>query len=169
MNLLDLERLTPPNVNNDRFPVWRVAISEPHREGADSPLKTSFENPDTATFNPVDLDLATGRPGFCSSTVISGLRITHHRPAWDRTRNRVFYNRANMPATIPAGTLAVVGPRPITIIGSQPDPDDTDKTLPALQRITLNHTAGRGDAQDRQPDRRNRKAGRRDHGRCGPA
>ena len=145
---LDLGRMSvEQGVGNVRYPVWRIAISEPHlndREGGSNFWQLRNSNPDTASFDARDttIDLppaATHDPVQLDRVIWLGNRPENVPPA-PRTPESgyVYWNRARVAPLLEPDRYAIVGPREATVIGSVRGTDGDN--APSSQRIILTGT-----------------------------
>ncbi|MEZ6118968.1 MAG: hypothetical protein R3C28_20695 [Pirellulaceae bacterium] len=150
---LDLGLMSIENgVNNVPYPVWRLAISEAHRE-AESPLALAGRNQinngnnrlikrDTVSFVPERMSLLPRGVNDIPDLDIE--RIVWFAPVDPSNHvdgNRVYWNRShvgrrNVP--LRAGQYAVIGPRLITEISSDSDTAQTN----GRQQIVLGNNSG---------------------------
>lgn len=131
-------------------PVWRIIIG-PGSSDADSngdengPETRAQSNPDTVSFNPLDMNLLNGPPEPLGG--VGGSSTPIERVIWfadpngsavktdldSRFSPEHYYQRTSNPLMLLPGAYAVVGPRGNTPIGSQV----TDSTLDSRQEVVL--------------------------------
>ncbi len=139
---------TPPagawtSPGNRPYPVWQVAISEMYHDNAAqkqrfSALLRSASNPDTCTFDPLDMSMLPGTPD--AVPIERTVWFTQQSPAGYANENNCFYNQNGSNVGLRPGQFLVVGPRATTHIGSVRTGvyDDTTQLVPSNQRIELN-------------------------------
>ena len=155
---LNLAAVSPANADGTVFPVYRVAVSEPHPGGTDTPAQAMA---DPTTRNTLEYQFANKVAGTSTVTPLSnGLRwststptsnVDPDRPEIDRliwftstltpslqnipdihfpddldglldntyAASRVYYNINDNNVVLEGGQHLVVGPRPVTYIGSK--------------------------------------------------
>jgi len=152
--VLDLSKLAPANFtdsrgrdwhqDNLRHPVWQVSISKMYHDDVNeknrfSALLRSATNPDTCSFDPLDMSMLPGTPDPVA--IERTLWFTDQPPTGFPVADSCFYKeQAGVLGLLP-GQFLVVGPRARTNIGSieeTPPTEDDLQLVPSRQRIELN-------------------------------
>ena len=135
---LDLGRMAPERpLTGDRYPVWRLAISESHNNVPNQPnsfIARSISDFDTLTFQPENLDLShdpTPTNPTPKLPIERFVWLAPHNPPNDIDGDRTYYGRTGKmdpeiettlqrtsTVLLSRGRYAVVGPRDRTKIGT---------------------------------------------------
>ncbi|MCY2986931.1 MAG: hypothetical protein NTY19_03575 [Planctomycetota bacterium] len=158
---LDLGRRSPrtkvqvgPYTKYTGYPVWRLAISESHHVApnlAKSPLSRQQTNPDSTTYQSDNMGkiegLAIERYVWFAYCDPDSLPQPPALPAFNP--DQVFWNQnSSQSVYLAPGGYAVVGPRPVTPVGSRSDRTaDSPQTIEInvnASTVTVNSTVGAG-------------------------
>jgi hypothetical protein len=133
--LLDLGRMAPPN-RGQRHPVWRIAISSSHHNDFNNPPNLALTAWDATSFQPENMTLLQDVPPQ-PLNIERTIWFTAQPPTPQTVnRDRIFYNRFGGNVYLSAGRYAVVGPRPVTHVGSRRR-DQAAADEPSSQTIEL--------------------------------
>jgi hypothetical protein len=131
---LDLTKRAPPTPGSGEHPVWRLALSRITKgddesdvttNGAKQPFNMASTFPESASFDPTSVNqLPLGTPGVPNGMLPVERYVWFTSPAATGLgaplTNNVFYNTntSGVPPLVQPGQYAVVGPRPVTRLGS---------------------------------------------------
>jgi hypothetical protein len=105
-------------------PVWRLAISEHTTSGAaNTPWMRQTSNRDSTSFDPDNMSLLPGAP--VQLPIERYVWFSAQDPTAGVEMGRTFVNYLGWDVSLEPGQYAVVGPRPLTYIGSADDLDPT--------------------------------------------
>jgi len=138
---LDLGKVTPPDAMSTVWPVWRIAITESIANPQANITERAIRFPDSTGFGPTDNGADKGRvsifrPGIWGSmvTVERMVIFSTMPPAGTGFEDVAFFNRNSMPTLLQPGGIALIGPRPLTSVGTN------GGGAPATQKIRLTPT-----------------------------
>jgi hypothetical protein len=142
---LDLGKVAPADAGGVRRPVWRIAIAAVDLNNKLLTRLALSDHGDTANFDPIADPVGSSIHTSLFDPSSSGGAVPIERLIWfanldatthpDSSAASVYWNRNTNPPLLSPGRFAVVGPRPVTVVGR-----NNGGGL-ASQQISLNVTA----------------------------